>query len=65
AGEKKKAAVAIRQAHKPRSQVCQWTAGDYSEEQMRGEALDMVSRPRMREITEATVKARGEELLRD
>ncbi|CAK0800501.1 unnamed protein product, partial [Prorocentrum cordatum] len=65
AGEKKKAAVAIRQVHKPRSQVCQWTAGDYSEEQMREVAADMVSRLCMREITEATVKARGEEFLRD
>ncbi|CAK0845178.1 unnamed protein product, partial [Prorocentrum cordatum] len=47
AGEKEKAAVAIRRA------------------QMREMATDMVSRLCMREITEATVKARGEELLRD
>ncbi|CAK0814516.1 unnamed protein product [Prorocentrum cordatum] len=53
------------EVHKPRSQVRQWTAGDYSEAQMREMAADMVSKLCTREITEATVKARGEELLRD
>ncbi|CAK0904821.1 unnamed protein product [Prorocentrum cordatum] len=45
------------EARKPRSQVRQWTAGDYPEAQMREMAAGMVSRLRMREIAEATVTA--------
>ena len=65
AGEKKKAAAAIRQVHKPCRQVCQWTAGDHSEEQMREMAADMVSKLCLGEITEATVEVQGEEYLRN